>query len=452
MSFQARRLGASMNRIDARLLRIIAVAGANYLGRFGSGLVVLITLPMARQSLPADLFGVWMMLSALLAFMAFADLGIGNGVLNRVNRAQAAGDHEDLRRTLIAGYVCTGVVGSALLAAWLIWSCLASEPTVVAGAAIEPVHRGEVLEALTTFVAVLAVNIPASLVQRVQLGMQQGYWNGIAQFCGAVVTLLAVPLTLHHGGGVAALVIATLGIQAGVNILNTIIWLWRKKLLGPALWRGAWDLPTAHDLLRSGTLFFLLQLAAAFAFQSDAIVITQILGQVAYGDFALVQKLFLFVSMLLSATMAGLWPAFGDALAHQEIAWAKKALRRGVATAAIISIASVTVLSLAMPWILAHWLHTTVLLPWSLVAALSIWTVIDAISAVLAAFMNGANILRAQLVFAVTMALAAFGAKWILTPILGAAGSVLATILAYCLISVPGQIYIFKHALKRKDY
>lgn len=441
-----------MSRVDARLLRIIAVAGASYLGRLGSGLVVLITLPMARQSLPADLFGVWMMLSAWLAFMAFADLGIGNGVLNRISRAQATGNQEDVRRTLTAGYVCTGVVGSALLAAWMAWSCLASEPTSIAGAAIEPLHRGEVLGALNTFVAILAINIPASLVQRVQLGMQQGYWNGIAQFCGAMVTLLVVPQALHHDSGVAILVIATFGVQAGANILNTFIWLWRRQLLGSALWREAWDLSTACDLLRSGALFFLLQLAAAFAFQSDAIVITQTLGQVAYGDFALVQKLFLFISMLLSAAMTGLWPAFGDALARQETAWAMKALRRGAVTAAVISIASVSMLAIAMPWLLAHWLHSTVPLPWLLVVALSVWTVIDAISVVLAAFMNGANILRAQLAFAIAMALTAFGAKWIFTPVLGAAGSVLATILAYCLISVPGQIYIFKHTFKRKDH
>lgn len=439
-----------MLRIDARTLRVIATAGASYLGRFGSGMAVLITLPMARQGLPAELFGVWMMLSALLAFMAFADLGIGNGVLNRTTRAQAAGAREDLRRTLACGYACTGAVGAALLLAWLAWARLAAEPTILAGA-IAPAHRADVLAALTVFVAILAVNISASLVQRVQLGMQQGYWNGVAQFCGALVTLAAVPLTLRHGGSVAALVLATLGVQAGVNIVNTLVWLWRQRLLRPSLWRGAWHALTARDLLRSGGLFFLLQLAAAFAFQSDAIVITQTLGQVAYGDFAVVQKLFLFVSMLLSAAMAGLWPAFGDAVVRKDMAWAARTLRRSVATAAAISIISVVMLSAAMPWVMTHWMHAQITPSWALIGVLAVWTVIDAIAAVLAAFMNGANILRAQLVCAVGMALTAFGAKWLLTPVLGAAGAVLSTILAYCLISVPGQIYIFKQAFQTKD-
>lgn len=439
-----------MPHIDSRMLRVVATAGATYLGRFGSGIVVLITLPMARQALPAELFGVWMMLTALLGFLAFADLGVGNGVLNRTTQAQATGDRDELRRTLTSGYACTFSVGITLMLSWLTWAHFADEPTAVAGA-ISQAHRADALAALTVFVSVLAINIPASLILRVQLGMQQGYWNGIAQFCGSILTLGAVLLTLHHQGGVAMLVLATLGIQAGVNIINTLIWLWRQQLLGRALWRDAWDWATARGLLKSGSMFFLLQLAAAFAFQSDAIVITQTLGQKEYGDFAVVQKLFLFVSMLLGAAMVGLWPAFGDAVARKDMDWAFKALRRGVAIAAGISIVSVAVLTAAMPWIMKNWMYASLNPAWTLLGALAVWTVIDAVASVLAAFMNGANILRAQLVFAVGMALTAFAAKWVLTPILGATGAVLATILAYCLISVPGQVYIFKRAFQTKD-
>ena len=436
--------------MDARLLRVIATAGASYLGRFGSGVVILVTLPMARQSLQPELFGVWMMLSAFLGFMAFADLGIGNGVLNKATEAHATGNNALLRRVLISGYACTGTVGAALLLAWFAWSRLDSNPSIVAGV-ISPQRRGEVMAAFDVFALVLAINIPACLIQRVQLGLQQGYWNGIAQFCGALITLVAVPLTLHHGGGVPQLVMATLGAQTTVNIINTLIWLHSRKLLNPLAWLDSFDMATVRGLLRTGSMFFLLQLAAAFAFQSDAIVITQTRGQAAYGDFAVVQKLFLFVSMLLNASMLGLWPAFGDAIARKDMAWAARTLRRGVVTAAAVSIGSVTVLAAAIPWIMTHWMHAAIAPPWSLVTALAVWTVIDAMATVVAAFMNGANILRMQLVFAVCMSLTAFSLKWLLTPSHGATGAVLSTILAYSLISVPAQIYILKQAFGTKD-
>jgi O-antigen/teichoic acid export membrane protein len=437
-------------RAQSRMARILLTAGATYLGRFGSGVVILVTLPMAREALSTELFGVWMMLSSLLAFLAFADLGVGNGVLNRITHAHATQDNVMLRRTVFSGYVVTAAVGVILLLSWLCWLQWSAEPTVLAGD-IAVVHRPEVLNALSAFVVVLAVNVPASLVQRMQLGMQEGYWNGLVQLLCAITTLIAVPLTLHSGGAVAVLVLATLGVQAAGNVLNTLIWLGRHQFLRMESWQGAIDAKTFVDLLRSGSLFFMLQVAAAFAFQSDAIVITQTLGQIAYGDFAVVQKLFLFVSTLLASAIAGLWPAFGDAVARKDTEWAIKTLRRGAVFTAMISIIGVSVLTIAMPWLLETWMADMVKLSWPLIAALAVWTVIESTASVLAAYMNGANILRAQVLIAIVMALAAFGGKWILVPWVGVVGATLSTILAYSVISLPAQFFIFKSIFKNED-
>ncbi len=432
--------------LDTRTRRLAATAGASYLGYFSTGIAALVNIPLARQHLPPELFGVWMMLSALLSFMAFADLGIANVVLNRTTQAQAAGDRQELQRTLTTGYVCTFAIGAALFLAWKAWSVLAPEPTSVAGT-ISPISRPEVMAALNIFVLILAISIPASLIQRVQLGMQQGYWSGIAQGCGALLTLIAVPMTLCCGGGMAHLIIATLGVQVGINLINTIAWLWRHRLLELAVWRHGFQLSLARRLIQSGALFFLLQLSASLAFQSDAIVITQARGQAAYGEFATVQKLFLIVSALLNATILGLWPAFGDAIARRDMEWVKKALRRGVALTITVSTFSVITLVLAMSWIMTHWMKSPINPPRNLLVLLAVWTVVDAVGGILAAFMNGANILRQQVGISTVMALAAITGKWLLAPVLGATGAVLATLLAYCLISLPGQVYILKRAL-----
>jgi O-antigen/teichoic acid export membrane protein len=440
----------AVNKTDARTKRAIAVAGSSYLGRFGQGVAVLVTLPMARESLNPELFGIWMMLSALLGFMAFADLGTGNGVLNLVTTARATKDQQLLRCTLASGYTITFTVGCLLLLTWITWTKFSLEPTAVAGSiAVE--NRNEALNALTVFSIFLAINIPASLILRIQLGYQQGYINGLNQLACAVFTLALVPLVLHWGGGVPELVLATLGIQAIVNLTNSLIWLHLHGMFAGQNWLQLINKKTVTALLKTGGMFFLLQTAAAFAFQSDAIVITHTLGQTAYGDFAVIQKLYLFVSMLLGAAIMGLWPAFGDAFASNQKAWAITTLKRGMVIAGIVSIVGVSILSAAMPWILEKWMNSSVQPVWGLILALAIWTVIDGVASVNAAFMNGANILRAQLVLAVAMASTAFASKWILTPILGATGAVLGTIFAYSLISVPGQIYILKRVFNTKD-
>lgn len=420
-----------------------ATAVMSYLGRFGAGAVVLLTVPMARATLDAELFGVWMMLTALQGFFSFADLGIGNGVLNGVTRERARNDAPALQRLLGSGYACT--IGSALLLmlAWLVWLALSPSPESVAGP-ISTTNGPQVLAALTAFALLASVNIPATLVQKAQLGFQEGHWIGIAQLAAASMTGVAVPLVLHAKGSLSLLVLGTLGPQVLANLASTAWWLRSHRVLGGALVRGLVDAPTLRGLLRVGSQFFALQLAVAFAFQSDAIVITQKLGQAAYGDFAVVQKLFLFVSMLLSSALLGLWPAFGDAIARGDMAWARRTLVRSLLTVAGFAALASLVLLLSIDWITAHWLRTAFTPPLSLCVALATWTVIDATGSVSGVFMNGANLVRVQVLFALSMAIVAFAGKWFLTPRLGPTGAVLATIAAYCAIAVPGQFFIFR--------
>lgn len=441
------RLPARLSR-DPRLRRVVLTAAASYAGRFGAGIVVLVTIPMARAALDPELFGTWMMLTALLGFFNFADLGIGNGVLNLVTRARAAADAPLLQRALAAGYACTGAAGVLLLAAWGLWVAASAAPTSVAGQ-VSAANAPAVLAAFTTFAVLLAINIPAALVQKAQLGFQQGYWIGLTQLASSAVTLVAVPWILHARGPLFALILATLGAQALANIASTLIWLRRNAVFRDVRWSGLVDAPMLRGLLRTGSHFLALQLAVAFAFQSDAIVITQKSGQAAYGDFAVVQKLFLFVSMVLGSALLGLWPAFGDAMARGDVSWARKVLLRAVAMAGTFASLISLLLVVCIGWITSHWLKTPFAPPLSLCVALGAWTVIDAMGAVSGNFMNGANLVRVQVVLALAMAGAAFGGKWFLVPLLGPTGAVLATLMAYCAISIPGQFFIYRNLFAR---
>ena len=430
-------------RLDERSTRLLITAAASYLGRFGSGIVILVTIPMARTALLPDLFGVWMMLSSLVAFLGFADLGIGNGVLNAVTAARARGDRAELRRTVVAGYACTLSISVLIVLSWAVWVSVADRPAAIAGK-LPAALDAEVLKAFTTFILLLAVNLSASLIQKVQLGAQDGHWVGATQFFAALGTLIVVPTVLYLHLGLSMLVLGSLGMQVTANVGSTLLWLRRRGLARAPEATTFIDTGRVFSLLRTGSLFFGLQLAAAFAYQSDALVLTQVIGQRAYGDFAVVQKLFLFISMVLAAGLAGLWPAFGDAMARGDLSWARRTLVRSLVVAGTFAAGAAALLVLAMGWITRNWLHLNASPPLELTLLLGAWTVVDAMGAVSGAFMNGANVLRVQVIFAVTMASLAFAGKWLLAPIFGAPGAVLATLVAYGVTSVPGQIFIFK--------
>ena len=438
-------VGRAVPRMDARTLRVLGVGAATYLGRLGGALALLINVPLARTALDAERFGVWMMLSALMAFFAFADLGIGYAVQNRITATLAADPaqrRERLAREIVAGYACTSVLGFSLLLVWVVWWAVAADPTTLAGT-VSPAQRGDVTAGLAAFAVWFALNLPAAFIQKIQLGAQDGWWVGVAQFVASIATLAALPAVLHWGGGLAALMTATLGVQVVVNVGSALWWLRGQHAL-PSLHLALADRTVVVALVRSGALFFALQLAAALAFQSDAIVISQTLGPAAYGEFAVVQRPFLLIGAGLSAVIAGLWPAFADAFSRGDLQWARQALFKAWWVVGAVTLLSVLALVLNMETVAVRWLHAAAVPSLALSGSLAAWTLVEALGGVSGACMNGANVLRLQLLFALVMASLAFAGKWWAVAVWGLPGPVLATLLAYLLVAVPGQLFIFR--------
>ena len=427
-----------------KIVNILKIAISTYLGKFANGVVLLVSIPLARESLSPELFGVWMALSGLLAFMGFADLGVGNAMLAKLIKATAIGNKKTLLRVLISGYSITTAIGALLLVSWSVWVSLSKTPTVIVGS-ILPLSEKEVIKALSLFVLLQAINLPMNLIQKIQLGVQQGYWNGVVQFVSGTITLCILLIFPQGSHSLLTLIMAILGVQTFVNSANTVIWFFKNKMFDFGVLPLNRSIRISVNLLKSGRVFFILQLGAALAFQSDAIVLTQTVGQVAYGEFATVQRLFMFVSMILNSAMLGLWPLIGNAVAKKEYYWIINHLKKILLITLLFAIFMASFLAISINEVLEYWVPGASKPGLGLVLALATWTIIDAVGNAHGAFMNGVGILRAQAQLAILMSTIAFAGKWLLVPLLGVEGVVVATISAYLLIHVPGLYYITRN-------
>jgi O-antigen/teichoic acid export membrane protein len=423
-----------LKRLSPRSRRLLGTTTATYLARLCSALTLLITLPLARRQLDAEAFGLWLMLGSLVGFFAFADLGTGNGALNRINQAHAKDDRDGERRIVSATAMCTFGLALLLILGWSGYVACADDPLRFAGL-ISEAQRSEAMMAFSTFVVLTALNLPLGAVQKLQLGVQDGQWVGLMNAVAALLTGVALPLALFAGLGLRWLVLASLGMSVLVNLVGSVWWLARRGYLRAA-WPQRAALAYVPQLLKDGLMFFTLQLCAAFAFQSDAFVIGIQLGQPAYGEYAAIQRIFLAVSTLVGAALIGLWAAFGDSLARGDRRWAQEILRRALLTSLLVVGTLGGVLAMSADLLAQYWLHMPApssALPWLLAA----WITVEALGGVCGSFLNGAGLIRPQVIAAVAMASLAFAGKWWLVGHLGAQGAVVATLAAYLLISMP---------------
>jgi len=163
-------------------------------------------------------------------------------------------------------------------------------------------------------------------------------------------------------------------------------------------------------------------------YESDALVLTQILGPTAVTTYSVTMRVFLVVPALANFVLAPLWPAYGEAISRGDVHWVRQTLRRAIRGGLLLTVPGAAVLALVARPFIAAW--AGVESPYLLICAAAIWVIVMTLGAVIAAFLNGARVIRAQIVAAVTMMIANLGLSIVFTHWLGVSGVIWGSIAA----------------------
>ena len=396
-----------------------------------SVLSLLLTVPLTLGYLGPERYGMWMTIGSLVAMMSFADLGMGNGLLNAIAEAHGREDRQAMRSHIASAYLILGLVALLIVAGFALLYGVVDWPAVfnVTSAAA----RSECGPALAVFVACFAFNIPLTIVQRVQIGLQQGFTANLWQGVGGLLGLLGIVLAVQSRAPLPWLVAGAVGLPMLAALANTLhFFLFARRDLAPAIAEAC--MASFRRLAGTGLLFFGTQIAIAIAYLSDNLVLTHILGPEAVTQYSVPERMFSLIATVVAMALTPLWPAYGEAAARGDHVWVKRTLIRSLklagGTAAVLSL----LLVIAGPTLIGLWVGHVVTVPLSLIAALGVWKVAEAIGNALAMYLNGVGMIRIQAILGVTMALSAISLKVALVPLVGVAGVTIATVLAYGLM------------------
>jgi O-antigen/teichoic acid export membrane protein len=188
---------------------------------------------------------------------------------------------------------------------------------------------------------------------------------------------------------------------------------------------------TTRKIVRQGVVFFVLQLTAAVTFFSDSLILSALVGPEAVPTIAVPARLFSYVSLGVGVLLTPLWPAYAEALSRGDHSWVKAALRKSLWFALGISVVGSLFLNLFADLIFHTWVGPEYAVDRRIIAALGFWTVIESVGMAVAMFLNGASILRPQLVIAPVLLVTSLVLRIVLLKNIGVLGLPLATIAAY---------------------
>lgn len=414
----------------------VASGAARVIGLLAS----LITVPLTFRYLGPERYGLWMVLISIISVMSFADLGIGNGLINAISEAYGKDD-----RHLAKEYITSAFVMLLGIAAFLALVGAVGYPFVpwmrlfnVKSGAV----AAEGAQAFLVLYCWFALSVPLGVIARAQAGLQQGYFPQIVGAFGSILSLLALLWVIALKGSLALLVFASTFGTIAATLVNGWILFREHPWLVPA-WH-AYRANSAVKIFKLGLMFFVLQCAFTVAYTSDNIVIAQVLGAAAVAAYAVPQKLFSFVSMVVGVAITPLWPAYGEALARGDVAWVRRAFFGSLWLALAITVPACTLLAVAGPWILRVAVGKSLHAPISLLIVLAVWGVVSAVSVVISTLLNGAGVLKTQTIVVVIASLSNLALSIILTRRLGVMGVCLGSIITQLAFSIPLFLWLIR--------
>jgi O-antigen/teichoic acid export membrane protein len=433
-------IATEATRSAERHRRAALTGGAATLARVVQIGTSLVTVPLTLKYLGNERFGLWMTISSVLAMASFADFGVGNGVLNTVAKAFGKDDVEGIRKAVSNGFALLSSIATGLLV--LFFTVYRFVNWANFFRVVSPQARLEAGPALAVFAICFALNISMDVVQRVQLGLQQGYRYGLWQLCGSTMGFIGVITGIWLHVSLPVLVIAIAGAPILATTMNAVHFFGfvRPDLL-PSRARISRDV--ISQIARLGGLFFVLQMVVAVSFSADNFIIARTLGAVNVPEYSIPQRMFQLIAMMSSMLVAPLWPAYSEAISRGDLRWVRKTLRRSLLIVLAATSAAAGTLLLLSHRILHLWVGSRIHPPMLLLLGLAIWTVMSCCGEAVAMFMNGGEVIRFQLMVAPVFGVGCVITKLFFIRHFGIIGVPWATIAAYALLNaLPMALYI----------
>ena len=435
---------SSSKRSYQRYRRIKLTAIASGLSRLVSFLTGMVSVPLLVKYLGTEQYALWATIGSTMAFLGFADMGISNGLLNAISESDGAEDPEKA-----ATYASTGfflllamsiAIGGifAIVYPYIPWPRVFNVST---GAAIK-----EAGPATAALVICFLIYLPLTVAQRVQLGYQKGYVNQCWEAAGNVLALAALICAIRWDMGLTVAVMALGGGPAFSGFLNALTLFGVQR---PALrpkFRKVSNM-AGKRLITLGIFFVIIQLATAAAYQTDNLILAQVLGASAVTGYSVPLKLFGFMPAIISLLLTPLWPAYSEAVARGDLMWVRKTLHYSVASVVAVSLVSGLALALAAPTIIRIWVGEALVPSVGLLVGMALWSALGSISGALGIFLNGAGFIRIQAICSVLMATVNVALSVFLTRRIGVPGVIYGTVIShtifilipYCYF-LPGQL------------
>ena len=397
-----------------------------------SAVVVLLMVPLTLECLGSYQNGVWLTISSLLVWIDQMDIGLGNGLRNRLAMYQARGESDEARRIVsstMAMLVCI------IIPLFLIFSAVIWIGDVYAFLNVEPDSIPELRTALQCAVTLVCITFVLKFIGNVYMGMQLPAVSNLLMALGQTIALIAtwVLFMADHATFYNIVAVNTAAPMLVYAASYPITFYVKYPQLRPRY--KSVNLHTAIQLGNLGLKFFWLQIAAIIQFMTANILISHFFTPEMVTPYQITYRYMSLLMVFFSIVCMPFWNATTDAYERQDTGWIERASKKMNMLTALIFVAA-AVMTLVSPWVYDLWIGDKCHVPFGMTCMMALYVCLLILSMRYSYFLNGIGALRLQMYMTVS-AIVFIPLAWIISKM---TLNIIWFMAVMCICNLPGII------------
>lgn len=361
---------------------------------------IMALVPVSIDYLGKVEYGIWLTLHSILMWLVNMDLGLGNGLRNKLAEAFAINDTKLARNYVSTAYA---IFSMGLLIIIIIY--LIVHPFINWAALLKaPEEYFYSLNKLVLFVFILfCLQFLMRLLTSILHADQRPALNGAISLSINGLTLLAIiGLSYTYERSLFAYGFLSGFVPVLVFLAATVIMFLRMyRNIAPGI--KFVDLKYSSALIKLGMQFFIIQIAGLILFTTGNIIITQLYGPASVTVYNVAYKYFYLAPMVFNVVIAPFWSAFTEAYVKKENEWIKSMMRKLVMIWAGLS--SIVVLMIIFSdFVYALWVGEEIEVPFLLSLLTGLFVIIVNWNNMFGYFLNGVGKVRIQFYHSIIIA------------------------------------------------
>jgi O-antigen/teichoic acid export membrane protein len=385
-------------------------------------------VPLTLHYLNPTKYGIWLTLSSIIAWSSFFDIGLGNGLMNRLAESLAKGDNKMARAYVSTTYAILSIImAGACLAFFVVnffldWSKILNAPAEM---------KKELFYLALWVFCSFSLKMVFNTINVVLIADQRvayvEYLNFIINLISLVIVIIVrqtIPNSLFWLGVLISVPTFIVPLCASLYYFNS-----RYKEIAPSI--KLINFKYGRNLMSIGIQFFILQISGIITFSTANIIISHLLGPSSVTIYNIAFKYFSIVTIIFTIIISPLWPAFTNAYTLKDFVWIRKIIRKMIYLWGFI-VFIVLIMFVISNLVYRLWVGGEIKIPILISLLMGVFVIQSSWKNIFVSFLNGISKIRLQLYCALFGAFICIPLSIVFTKHLGlgAGGTILGAIVS----------------------